>query len=120
MVRVDRKRNRLYEVRLWHRDHGWPDLASYWKHDDKPDFEALAALYRHDETSPAPERGSEHNVYRISVDGVAVKFTEDGWSVRALVEGRLSDVRLEELQRKTLATLQRLDATDWEIEPSQG
>lgn len=120
MVRVDRKRNRLYEVRqeLWHRDHGWPGLASYWNHDDKPDFEALAALYRVDETSPAPQEGSEHNVYRVSVDGVAVTFTEDSWSVKALVEGHLPDERLEELQRKTLATLQKIDAADWEIEPS--
>jgi hypothetical protein len=119
MVRVDRKRNRLYEVRreLWHRDHGWPGLESYWKHDDKPDFEALAALYRLDETSPAPENASKHNVYRVRIDGVTVRFTEDSWSVKALVEGRLSDVRLKELQRKTLATLQRLDAAEWEIEP---
>jgi hypothetical protein len=120
MVRVDRKRNRLYEVRqeLWHRDHGWPGLESYWKHDDKPDFEALAVLYRLEDTSPAPENASEHNVYRVSIDGVTVRFTEDSWSVKALVEGRLSGERLEQLQSKTLATLQQLDAADWEIEPN--
>jgi len=121
MVRVDRKRNRLYDVRqeLWHRDHGWPGLESYWKHDDKPDFEALAVLYRIDETTPPPEQGSEHNVYRVTIDGVSVRFTEDSWSVQALVEGRISDARLEELQRQTLTTLQRLDASEWEIEPSE-
>ncbi len=120
MVRVDRKRNRLYEVRqeLWHRDHGWLGLARYWNHDDKPDFEALAVLYRPDETSPVPEQGSEHNVCRVIVDGLAVTFTEDSWSVKALIEGRLPEARLEELQRKTLATLQKIDAADWEIEPS--
>jgi hypothetical protein len=114
MVRVDRKRNRLYEVHqeLWHRDHGWPGLESYWQHEDKPDFEALSALYRLDETSPTPENASEHNVYRVRVDGVTVRFTEDTCSVNALVEGRLSDVRLEELQSKTLATLERLDAAE--------
>lgn len=122
MVRVDRKRNRLYEVRqaLWHRDHGWPGLESDWKHEDEPDFEALAALYRLDETSPAPENASEHNVYRVSIDGVTVRFIEDSWSVKALVEGRLSDVRFEKLQSETLATLQRLDAAAWEIEPNEG
>jgi len=36
--------------------------------------------------------------------------------VHAMVEGRLSDERLADLQRSTLATLQRLDASDWEIE----
>jgi hypothetical protein len=121
MVRVDRKPNRLYDVRqeLWHRDHGWPGLESYWKHEDKPDFEALASLYRLDATSPAPENASAHNVYQISVDGVAIRFTENTSSVRAIVEGRLSDIRLEELQGKTLATLQRLDSAEWQIEPNE-
>ncbi len=121
MVRVDRKRNRLYDVRqeLWHRDHGWPGLQSYWKHDDEPDFEALAVLYRLDETAPPPEQGSEHNVYRVTIDGVPVRFTEERWSVQAMVEGRLSHARLEELQRQTLTTLQRIDASEWEIEPSE-
>jgi len=119
MVRVDRKRNRLWDVRqeLWHRDHGWPGLQSYWKHDDKPDFEALAALYRLDDTAPPPEQGSEHNVYRVTIDGVPVRFTEDGYSVQAMVEGRLSSARLAELQHATLATLEQLDASKWEIEP---
>lgn len=119
MVRVDRKRNRVWDVRqeLWHRDHGWPGLQSYWKHDDKPDFEALAALYRLDDTAPPPEQGSEHNVYRVAIDGVPVRFTEDSYSVQAMVEGRLSSARLAELQHATLATLERLDASKWEIEP---
>lgn len=119
MLRVDRQRNRLYDLRqaLWHRDHGWPGLESHWRHDDKPDFEALAALYRIDEASPLPEQGAEYNVYRVSIDGVSVTFTEDGWSVKALIEGRLSEDRLGELQRKTLANLQQLDAAPWEIEP---
>ncbi len=119
MVRIDRKRNRLWDVRqeLWHRDHSWAEHESYWKHDDAPDFEALAALYRLDETAPLPEKGSEHNVYQVTIDGVSVKFTEESWAVKAIVEGHLSDTRLEELQRMTLATLQRLDASEWEIEP---
>jgi hypothetical protein len=119
MVRVDRKPNRLWDVRqeLWHQEHAWPGHESYWKHDDAPDFEALAALYRLDETAPAPEQGSEHNVYRMVIDGVSVRFTEDRWSVQAMVEGRLPDAGLDELQRATLATLQRLDASVWEIEP---
>lgn len=119
MVRVDRKRNRLYDVRqeLWHRDHGWPGHESYWTHDDEPDFEALAMLYRLDESAPPPQEGMQANVFQVNIDGVAVTFTEDGWSVKAMVEGRISDARLEELQRRTLMTLQRLDASEWEIEP---
>jgi hypothetical protein len=122
MLRIDRKPNRLYDVReeLWRRDHGWPGMESYWKHDDKPNFEALAALYRIDATSPAPEQMSTYNVYRVYIDGVAVRFTEDRWSVNALVEGRLTDGRLDELQSKTLATLRQIDSADWEIESNGG
>ena len=119
MVRVDRKPNRLWDVRqeLWHRDHAWAGLESYWRHDDAPDFEALAALYRINDATAAPEQGSEHNIYRVVIDGISVKFTEDRWPVQAMVEGRPSDARLNELQRATLATLERLDASVWEIEP---
>ncbi len=119
MLRIDRKPNRLWDIRqeLWHREHGWEGLPSYWKHEDEPDFEALAALYRLDESTPLPEQGIEHDVYRVTIDGIVVRFTEDRWSVQAMVEGRLSDARLDQLRRKTLSTLQRLDASEWEIEP---
>lgn len=118
MVRTDRKANRLWDVRqeLWHREHGWTGLRSYWKHEDEPDFEALAALYRIDASAPPPEKGPEHNVYRVTIDGISVRFTEDRWSVQAMVEGRLSDRRLDELQRQILGTLRRLEASEWEIE----
>lgn len=121
MVRVDRTFNRLWDVRqeLWHREHAWPGHQSYWKHDDEPDFEALAMLYRIDPSAPPPEEGSDYNVYRVTIDGLTVRFTEDRGSVAASVEGRLSEARLDELQRRTLATLQRLDGgADWEIEPT--
>lgn len=81
-------------------------------------FEALAALYRIDETASMPEQGSEYNVYRVTIDGVPVRFTEDRWSIQAMVEGRLSDARLKEFQHQTLATLQRLDASAWETVPT--
>lgn len=118
MMRVDRKPNRLWDIRqeLWRHEHGWEGQQSYWNHDDEPDFEALAALYRLDAGGPAPEKGADYNVYRVVIDGVVVKFTEERWQVHAIVEGRLSDRRLADLQRTTLALLQRLDASDWEIE----
>jgi len=47
----------------------WSGLQSYWKHDDTPDFEALPALHRIDDTAPPPEKVSEHNVYRVTIDG---------------------------------------------------
>ena len=118
MRRSDRKPNRLWDVRqaLWHRDHAWPGLTSYWRFDDAPDFDALAALYRLDEAAPLPEEGPEYNMFHVAIDGVTVRFTEDRFSVQAIVEGRLSDDRLAALQRQTLAMLERLDASAWEIE----
>lgn len=115
---MDRKRNRLWDTRQerWHRDHGWAGSESYWKHPEPPDFEALDSLYRIDQAAPKPEQDLEANAFRVVIDGVRVRFTEDGWSVQAMVEGRLSDARLDELQRATLRALQRLDASDWEIE----
>jgi hypothetical protein len=119
MLRVDRKRNRIWDTRqeLWRRDHGWPGQESHWRHDEAPDLEALEGLYRFKGTSPPTEDEREYNVFVTIVDGVPVRFKEDGWTVSVLVEGRLPDARLEEMQRDTLSTLGRLDAAKWEIEP---
>jgi hypothetical protein len=118
MLRVDRKANRLRDVRheLWRRDHGWPGQESYWKFDDAPDFDALAALYRPDEDSPIPRDGSEYNVFHTVIDGLEVRFTEDRFHVQTVVEGRLSEDRLKTLQRTLLSAFERVDASQWEIE----
>ncbi|MFT3956047.1 MAG: hypothetical protein QM722_17190 [Piscinibacter sp.] len=118
MLRKDRKRNRLWDTRQerWRRDHASLGLDSYWNYAEAPDFDALDALYRPHPASPAPTEGREHNVFLTTIDGVTVRFKEDAWSVQATVEGRLSNGRLEELQRATISTLEKLDASEWEIE----
>jgi hypothetical protein len=118
MLRVDRKMNRLRDVRqeLWHRAHVWPGAESHWKFDDAPDFDALTALYQLDEESPMPREGPEYNIFHAVIDGLAVRFTEDRFHVQAVVEGRLREDRLQALQRTLLTTLERLDASRWEIE----
>lgn len=117
MMRKDRKRNRLWDTRQerWNRDHASLGLESSWEHAEEPDFDALDALYRFD-CAAVPETGVDHNVFVTMIDGIKVRFTEDAWFVKAVVEGRLSDTRLHELQRMTLETLQKLDAGEWEIE----
>lgn len=118
MLRVDRKRNRLWEARqeLWRREHAGLGLESYWKFDDEPDFGALVALYRPEDGAPGAEQGREHNEYRLLVDGVTLRFLEDGFMVRAMVEGRIAEDRLAVLQRRTLQLLERVDDSPWEIE----
>lgn len=117
--RKDRKPNRLWDTRqeLWNRDHASLGLQSYWRHPEEPDFGALEALYRLDAMAPALEEGDDYNVFVTVIDGVKVRFKEDTYSVQAIVEGKLSDTRLEQLQRTTLATLEKLDASEWEMEP---
>ncbi|MFX1678956.1 hypothetical protein PV762_06965 [Mitsuaria sp. CC2] len=118
MLRVDRKPNRLWDTRheRWLEKHAHLGLESGWRFEEPPDFDALDRLYRPDEDSPPVEEGIGHEVYIAVVDGVRVRFTEDRWLVHAIVEGRLGDDRLKELQQATLTTLGRLDASVWEIE----
>lgn len=118
MLRVDRKPNRLWDLRqeLWHREHAWSGLESYWKFSDEPDFAALAALYTPADGARSAKEGPEYNDYRVVVDGITLRFKEERFLVQAMVEGRLSDDRLAALQRRTLRLLERLDASEWEIE----
>lgn len=58
---------------------------------------------------------SGHNVYRVVIDGLTVRFTEEHFFVGALVEGKLSEERLRTLQEKTVATLSRLEQTEWQL-----
>jgi hypothetical protein len=116
--RIDRKRSRLWDVRqlLWHRNRPHLGLESHWRYDDEPDFSALAMLYRLDETASMPVEGPDYNVFSTIVDGLTVRFREDrGW-VEAIVEGRLPEERLRQLQHQTLALVERLEASACELE----
>lgn len=128
MWRVDRKRNRLWDTRhaQWHcehvrRDHPLLGLEHIWRHSEPPDFAALNALYRlPGETSPVIEE-SEHGIFSTEIDGLKVRFKESGgFLVEAIVEGQLRPDRLLELQRTTLALLERIDASPYEIEVADG
>jgi len=120
--RRDGKRTLLWELRqlLWHREH--PDFGRdmrerYEKelpHD--PDLTLLATLYVCDGATPLDEHEDEYNVYRIELDGVHVRFTEDGHRIAAMVEGRLADDRLRMLQDHVIDRLTALHATAWELE----
>lgn len=118
MLRVDRRRNRLWDARqeLWRREHPSAGLDSNWRYEDPPDLEALLALYTLQEGGRGAQQGRKYNEFFVSVEGVTVRFLEDGFSVRAVVEGRIGDERLADLQRRTLGLLERVDASPWEIE----
>lgn len=108
--RIDGEPSRLSNVReaLWDRDHANLGFESGWKYDDSPDFAALELLYRLDERSAPPTKGPGSNEFRTVIDGLTVRFKED-WYVEAIVEGRLEQGRFEELQRRMLALMERLE-----------
>ncbi|HEX8613847.1 MAG TPA: hypothetical protein VF800_21435 [Telluria sp.] len=117
MMRTDRKPGRLWQIRqaLWDRDNGWEGKENGWKYADKPDFEALAALYCIDPGMTVVEDGRNYNVYRVIIDGITVRFKEHRFFVSAIVEGRLADERVRTLQEKTVATLCQLEQSEWHI-----
>jgi hypothetical protein len=116
--RIDHKRSRLWDIRqlLWHRNHPHLGLQSHWQHDDEPDFPALAMLYRMDETSPAPTEGPDSNVFSTVVDGLTVRFKELRFWVEVIIEGQLPEERLRQLLHRTLALVERLEASACELQ----
>ena len=118
MRRVDRKPNRLWDIRqaLWNHKHAHLALENHWAFKDKPDFVALAMLYRLSEETPPPSNGPGFNDFSVEIDGLRVRFRESRFWVEAIVEGELMPERLSALRETTLALLERLEAAPWEIE----
>ncbi|MGC4096863.1 MAG: hypothetical protein QM706_07080 [Nitrospira sp.] len=47
-----------------------------------------------------------------------MRFTESSHTVRTVVEGQLGAERLDVLKRQTLAILERLDHSTWQVDES--
>lgn len=120
MRRTDRRRNRLWDLRqaLWYREHPRLGVQDSWTFEDAPNFDELLKLYRVDDDAPTPIEGEEYNEFKVVVEGITVRFTEDWFSVDVVVEGRLTEERLKTLQSHTLETLSKLDGAEWEVEPA--
>jgi hypothetical protein len=118
MRRVDLKPNRLWDTRqaLWHREHAWAGLEDHWPHGEAPDLAALARLYCFEGAQP-PSEESGVGAFRVVVDGVTIRIREERFWIEAIVEGRLGEGRLAEVQFATLALLECIDAAKYEIEP---
>jgi hypothetical protein len=126
-IRADRRPNHLWSLRqaLWYRGVGWyDDLARETARlaealGAAPALDLVADLYRPDADavalpSSAPD---EHNVFRVVIDGVTVRFTEDQFPVQVCVEGILPDATIDALQRSVLDKLQRLHGAEWTLLP---
>ena len=117
-------RARLFEIRqlLWGIEH--PDFKSSVDFraslieatGREPDLDVLRGMYRIDDDTRLLERDAdEYNVYRIEIDGVTVTFKEESYRVTALVEGRLSDARLQDVQAHVQAALSELHNALWRL-----
>ncbi len=122
--RADGVRGMLWEVRQlkWHLDH--PDFVGGVDYraglagviHDELDFARLDDLYLCEGATALEQREDEYNVWRISLDGVIVRFTEESFRIVAIVEGKLAEARLRALQQHVLAGLSALYCVAWELE----
>lgn len=82
-----------------------------------PDLDLIPFLYCPDDSiTQLPQDEDQYNVFRVLVDGVVVRFTEESHLVRAVVEGRLSQERLRALQESVRNKLSAAEGATWEIE----
>jgi len=123
--RTDRKHSQLWSLRqaIWMRDMQWKEhLAQEMQRLEAnigwtPDFDLIPFLYCPDHSvTQLPQDEDQHNVFRVLVDGIVVRFTEESHLVRAMVEGRLSHERLQALQESVRNKLSTLEGATWEIE----
>jgi len=118
--RVDGGRNLIWELRQkkWKADHpefGLRDVAIEELRGE-PDLELIETLYLLDGAAIAKTDGDEFNVWRVELDGVIVRFTEESRHIAVIVEGKLADDRLRALQAHVLERLSALHFTAWELE----
>lgn len=122
--RADGGRSFVWELRQvkWKADH--PDLGGRDYREalseelgGVPDIALLDTLYRCEgATALDRRREDDSNVWRIELDGVLVRFTEQSRRIAVMVEGRLAEERLRALQDHVVARLGALHFTAWALE----
>jgi hypothetical protein len=124
-VRKDKKRSKLWNIRqaLWLREVKWEeDLAKDMQRLSadigyEPDLDIVSSLYCPDSSaSMLTSEEDEHDVFRVQIDGVVVRFKEEGFSIQTIVEGTLSESRVNSLKTSVLEKLTLLENAEWEIE----
>ena len=128
--RQDKKNSRLWQLRhlLWLRGRkNDKNFAGQFEDDMErvtqesggraPDLDIIPTLYRpslaHQEL---PQGEEEFNIYRTLIDGVVVRYVEEGMAIRVVVEGELPSLRIQVLQADLLEKLQQVEKTAWELE----
>lgn len=120
--RTDGARSLMFELRQMQWDAEHPEDAGVDFGDGvlanlgrAPNLAILETLYRFDDVGVLDPRDDEHNVWRIVVDGVVVRFTEESRRITVIVEGVLVAPRLRALQEHVLAQLYALYGCAWKL-----
>ncbi|MDC0668262.1 hypothetical protein [Nannocystis radixulma] len=121
--RADAQRNHLWDLQraCWYRRVGWADdLAQRLERlrlelGALPDLDLAERLFRPSVAHEIlPDQDDSYKTTRISVDGVVVRFVDNGYSLQMTVEGDLPestvDAIAEELREK-LSTLEQTSYT---------
>lgn len=121
---VARQRNVLWELgrALFAREMGWLDelrlsidaLTPALGQD--PDLDLYAGRYLMDGAARAVDGADADrgDTFRVSLDGIEVRFTESQFKVAVVVEGRLAPERFEALVASVIDKLARLHHCEWE------
>ena len=118
LMREDKSRNRFWEIRqaIWNNEVKWRE--SYEKSiqqlendfGQKPQLDIFEKLYEFDfDHSPVKEHDEENNTYWIEVGEVIVRFLEDHYYLRVIIEGDLAKNKIEHIQESLKAKLSELE-----------
>jgi hypothetical protein len=81
-------------------------------------IEAIHELYRPilQHTFTDADDGERHNVYRIEIDGVTIRYVESMFDVQMTVEGPLSNSLSESLAQDVCRKLSELEGIEYRME----
>ncbi len=125
IYREDKTRNYLWKMRqaLWSRGVNWikdheKDMRELKTSlGSSPDLDLLNELYDFDfEHTPVEEHDEEHNTYWIHVDDVRVRFVEDHFSLKVVIEGDIKVNKIAYMTESLITKLSKLENTPYVLE----
>ncbi|MGK7873956.1 MAG: hypothetical protein AB4426_11790 [Xenococcaceae cyanobacterium] len=123
--RCDRQPNHLWDIRqaLWCREFHWAN--DYKKSVKKlakelgiePNIDLINNLYSPEiPHQQIPDKDDEYGVYRISIDGIIVRYVEELFAVQVTVEGHLPEKLIEIIKSDMLKKISILENTECDLE----
>lgn len=123
--RENKTRNYLWEIRqaLWSREVNWvsdheKDMGELkMSLGRSPNLDLLKELYDFDfEHTSVEEHDEEHSTYWIHVDAVKVRFVEEHYCLKVIIEGNLADSKIRHIKESLITKLSNLENTTYVVE----